>query len=49
MVASRERHIKLWTLEDEGVDPEFFGKLKVGDLKSYALLREHLESANVLD
>lgn len=49
MSAPRERHIKLWTLEDEVAEPDFFGKLKVGDGKSYASLRERLETANVLD
>ncbi len=49
MAAPRERHIKLWTLEDEDADPEYFGKVKVGDGQSYASLRERLEAANVLD
>jgi len=49
MVAPRERHIKLWTLEDKEADLDFFGKLKVGDGKSFASLRERLETANILD
>lgn len=45
----RERHIKLWTFEDEDVELEYFGKVKVGDGKFYTSLRERLEVANVLD
>jgi len=49
MESLKKRHIKLWTLDDEDANPEYFGKVKVRDSKLYTSLKERLEVVNVLD
>lgn len=41
--------IKLWTLEEEGADPEYFGKVDVGSALTYEALRIILEGNDLLE
>ena len=49
MAANNLEQITLWTLEDNLLDPKYFGKVNVGSVATLEVLRFMLESNEILE